>query len=190
MGKQFFFGLLLGTALLFQQCAPDIEKINALTREVKLPTISDKNIEIIYNDSSKLKLILKAPVLHMYLESDPEYYEAPEGMEVVFYDNFENPESKVTCRYAIYYNDKQLWEGRDSVQAVNLQKGDTLQTEQLFWNQKTSLIYSEKFTRIATVDGVFYGETGFESNQNFSRWKLFGSTGNVNVNEQPDDEQN
>lgn len=177
-------GWFLSCILFFAGCAPDIEKINALTKEVKLPTISDKDIEIIYNDSTKLKLILKAPLLNMYLDVEPEHYEAPYGMEVVFYDNNEKPESKVTCKYAIYYKDKQLWEGRDSVEAVNLQKGDTLQTDQLFWNQGTGIIYSEKFTRIATVDGVFYGEAGFESNQNFSRWKLFGSSGNVNVNEQ------
>lgn len=174
--------LILGI-LLTTGCTPDIEKINALTREVKLPTISDRDIEIIYNDSTKLKLILKAPLLNMYLGEEPEYYEAPQGMEVVFYDKDERPESKVTCKYAIYFKDKQLWEGRDSVEAVNVQKGDTLQTEQLFWNQGTGIIYSEKFTRIATIDGVFYGEAGFESNQNFSRWKLFGSSGNVNVND-------
>jgi LPS export ABC transporter protein LptC len=186
-----FFGLvslyfILGMSLPFlNSCKNDIEQINAINSELNLPNQSGENIEVQYTDSARLQLIFKAPSMKRFLhkEGGP-YYEFPKGIHVVFYDSKEMPESEVTANYAIYYEEKQLWEARDSVVAVNLKSFEQLHTEQLYWDMNKKEIYSVVFTKISTADGVFYGDKGFESNQDFSKYKLKGSGGTVNVKDE------
>jgi LPS export ABC transporter protein LptC len=182
-----FFSLALGFGLI--SCKNDIETINALTNEVDLPDVSGFNIEISYTDSGILKGKILAPEAYDYSRKEDPYTEFPKGMKVVFYDKNGNPESYIQANYAILYKKKQLWEGRNQVLAENPAKGEKLETEQIFWDQKEKLIYSEKFSTITNKDGVFYGENGFEAKENLSKWWMKGYKGKVNLSDEPVEEE-
>ena len=166
----------------FVSCKNDIETINALNNEIKLPDQSGFNIEITYTDSGKIQGKIHAPEVNKYDRGEEPYVEFPKGMKVIFYDSLERPTSYIKANYAIYYEKKQLWEARNQVVAENLVNHDKLETEQMFWDQKEEKIYSEKFTRLTNSDGISYGEGGFESRQDMSKWRLKGSSGTLNVN--------
>jgi LPS export ABC transporter protein LptC len=172
--------LIMGAAFLFS-CKNDIETINALNSELKLPDQSGFNIEISYTDSGRLQGKIQAPELNKFSRVEEPYTEFPKGLKVIFYDSLERPKSSIQANYAIFYEKKQLWEARSQVIAENPSEGKKLETEQMFWDQKAERIYSEKFTRLTNADGVFYGEGGFESRQDLSKWKLKGYSGEVNV---------
>jgi LPS export ABC transporter protein LptC len=112
------------------------------------------------------------------------YYEFPEGIDVLFYDKSEKPQSRVTAKYAIYHDKTQIWDVRDDVVAKNITSGEQLNTEELFWDMVKKQIYSNVFTKITNADGVYFGEKGFESNQDFTNYKLIGSRGSVNVRDE------
>ena len=171
--------ILMGS---FVSCKNDIETINALNNEIKLPDQSGFNIEITYTDSGKVQGKINAPEVNKYDRGEEPYVEFPKGMKVMFYDSLERPTSIIKANYAIYYEKKQLWEARNQVVAENLVNHDKLETEQMFWDQKEERIYSEKFTRLTNSDGISYGEGGFESRQDMSKWRLKGSSGTLNVN--------
>jgi LPS export ABC transporter protein LptC len=171
--------IIMGT---FVSCKNDIETINALNNEIKLPDQSGFNIEITYTDSGKIQGKIYAPEVNKYDRGEEPYVEFPKGMKVMFYDSLERPTSYIKANYAIYYEKKQLWEARNQVVAENLVNHDKLETEQMFWDQKEEKIYSEKFTRLTNSDGISYGEGGFESRQDMSKWRLKGSSGTLNVN--------
>jgi LPS export ABC transporter protein LptC len=166
----------------FVSCKNDIETINALNNEIKLPDQSGFNIEITYTDSGKIQGKIYAPEVNKYDRGEEPYVEFPKGMKVMFYDSLERPTSYIKANYAIYYEKKQLWEARNQVVSENLVNHDKLETEQMFWDQKEEKIYSEKFTRLTNSDGISYGEGGFESRQDMSKWRLKGSSGTLNVN--------
>jgi LPS export ABC transporter protein LptC len=166
----------------FVSCKNDIETINALNNEIKLPDQSGFNIEITYTDSGKIQGKIYAPEVNKFDRGEEPYVEFPKGMKVMFYDSLERPTSYIKANYAIFYEKKQLWEARNQVVAENLVNHDKLETEQMFWNQKEEKIYSEKFTRLTNSDGISYGEGGFESRQDMSKWRLKGSSGTLNVN--------
>ena len=73
----------------------------------------------------------------------------------------------LTANYAIYYENRKLWEAKGDVVVVK-SDGKTLYTQQLFWNAKTQRIYSNVDTKIVQNEGgnVFQGE-GFESDEAF-----------------------
>lgn len=48
---------------------------------------------------------------------------------------------------------------------------------------KAERIYSDKFVRITTEDEILYGE-GFESNQEFTNWKIIKPTGSIKIKDE------
>ena len=177
---------MMAAAGLFYSCKNDIETINALSNELNLPNQSGKNFEVQYTDSGRLQVIFKAPLVERYLNDKDKgpYYEFRKGIEIQFFDKKETLESIVTARYGIYYEDKNLGIARDSVVCRNIKTGEQLNTEELYWNRENETIYSNVFTKITNEDGVYFGEKGFEADQNFDNYKLIGSSGTVRVRDE------
>jgi len=178
--------LVLTISLLLISCSNDLEMINTLIEDANHPIQTGRNIEVQYTDSMRLQLIFKAPRMKKFLTNEEEgaYYEFEEGIEVFFFDNEEILESTFKAGYANYYEKKNLWKANDSVVARNVQTNEQLTTEELFWDQENKRIYSHVFTKITNEDGVFYGEKGFESDQNLNNYKLIGSSGSVEVEDE------
>ncbi len=169
-------------------CTNDIETINALTNEVVLPDVSGFDLEITYTDSGRLKGKIITPEANDYSSNSEPYTEFPKGIKVIFYNSAGYPESYIQANYAILHKNEQLWEARGQVVAENQAKGDKLETEQIFWDQKTKRIYTQKYSTITNKDGVFYGENGFEALEDLSRWWMRGYKGKVNVPDNPPEE--
>ena len=176
-----------GVSLLLSSCENDIEKIHSITSQIEHPELSAENAIILYSDSGKVEMKLTANRIAQFSKAERPYIEFPDGIYVEFYDDSLNIESQMRSNYAIYYMDDKRWEARGDVEAINKIKGEKLNTEELFWDENKRTIYSNSFSRIETADGTFYGENGFESNQRFSKWRLKGSRGTVNLKENPND---
>ena len=173
--------LLLVFSLYFISCENEIEKINSLAGTSIFPEVSGKNVEIIQSDSGKVRVRILAPELYKYDQVEQPYIEFPRGMKAYFYDDSLKIESVIEAGYVKYFEKERLWEAKNNVEARNLKKGEQLNTEHLFWNEQKKTIYSNTNSRIVTEDGTFYGEKGFDANQDLSKWKLKSSKGTVNV---------
>ena len=66
-----------------------------------------------------------------------------------------------------------------NVELVN-HKQEKLNTEQLIWDEKSNLIFTEKTVRITTKEEVIFGE-GFESTPDFSSYKITNVRGSINI---------
>ena len=166
-------------------CKNDIEVVNALTNELTLPDQSGKNVEFQLTDSGKLKMIFKAPLAERYETKEEEpFKEFPKGIEVMFFNDQEVLESVIIAGYAKQWEEQMLWRATDSVVARNILTGERLDTEELFWDEKNKKIYSNVFTKITNEDGTFYGEKGFEADQDLENYKLIGSSGTVKVEDE------
>jgi len=164
-------------------CEKNIEVIKSLGNIKELPEVSAQDFETIFSDSAKVKAKAVAKVMNLYNTPEKQYYEFPKGILVYQYDSLMEIEATIKADFTIYYNNKKIWEARNDVVAKNLKKNEQLYTEELFWDQNKGIIYSTKFTKIINSDGVFYGDGGFESNQDFTKWHLIGVKGTVNVKE-------
>ena len=87
----------------------------------------------------------------------------------------------LTANYAIYYENRELWEAKGNV-VVEKSDGKTLYTQQLFWNARTKKIYSNVDSKIVQNNGrdVFIGE-GFESDEEFKDWRFRRMKGRMEV---------
>ena len=176
----YIFLIFLFGGLLSSSCKKDFDKVSISLEDTIIPDISMDSALIKFTDSAKLKIQVTAPVIDYYSSIEKPYTEFPKGLEVLFYDRYQKVNSSIRANYAINYEKKELWKAKGDVVAVN-DKGDKLNTEEMFWNQKDEMIYSDKFSKITTEDGTYYGKEGFEADQNLEHWVLKGSSGLVNV---------
>lgn len=183
--------LLCGIAILliFFSCKNDIETINALTNEIELPDQTGYDVEIAYTDSGLLKGKIFAPEVNVYARKEEPYIEFPQGIRVIFYTLGGIANASVQSKYAIYFQKEKLWEARYQVVAENPGEGKKLETEQLFWDEKTEQIYSDKYSKITNPDGVSMGENGFEAKQDLTWYKLKRTTSTINLKEDLTEEE-
>jgi LPS export ABC transporter protein LptC len=172
--------------LLLSGCEKNIEVIKSLGNIKVLPAVSAQDMEVLYSDSAKIKMKVTAKLMNMYNIPEKQYKEFPKGILVYQYDSVMQVEATIKADYAIIYDNKKVWEARNDVVAKNLKKNEQLFTEELFWDQTKGIIYSTKFTKIINSDGVFYGDGGFQANQDLSKWHLIGVKGKVNIKENGD----
>jgi len=154
------------------------EKIDILT----LPSQTARDFITTYTDSGKMELVFSAPLMERYEKTEDPYSEFKSGIKVEFHDGNIQPVASVTSRYAIYHENKKLWELQDSVVAINENK-EKLETELLFWDQKKNIIYTDRFVKITTEDQIIQGY-GLESDPRLSKRRIKNLSATIYINEE------
>ena len=171
---------LLACSIMLFSCENDIKTINSISDIKNFPSQSAKNIEILYSDSAIVKIKIIASEMSRYTNTDEPYIEFSKGIEAIFYSTDKNVESRMTANYAIFYENKDIWEAREDVVVVN-KKSEYINTEQLIWDRKKAIFYSDKFVKITSNDEIIYGE-GFDADQNFVNYTIHKTRGVINLN--------
>jgi LPS export ABC transporter protein LptC len=166
--------------LLLSSCVNDIEEVKRMGSDVRVPVSSTRNVEMIYSDSSRLRAKVNAPQRDTYI-GDNGFVEFTKGLKIEFYDTKSVLESKMSANYGISYTKTEIMEAKGNV-VLKSEKGDKLETEHLIWDQKADRIYSNVFSRITSPERVIYGD-GFESNQDFSKYRILKVKGIISLNE-------
>lgn len=163
-------------------CKNDLKEIVAMDfSSDTIPDVSAKNIDFTFSDSAKVQVRLTGPVMHAY-EGEDSYMVFPEGFKVEFYDSVMNVTSTITGMYGVHYREKRYMEARKNVVVTNYETGEQLNTEELIWDQVKEIIYSNKFVKITSEDGVIFGD-GLEAEQDFSKRRIINPSGEIEVNE-------
>ena len=169
--------LIISIMALFFSCSSDMQRIKTITSIIGLPSQSAKNIEIVHTDSAKITMIVNAVQLDKYDKVDIPYTEFPKGLQVDFYNEFEEIDSKLKANYAKRIDETSIWEAQYDVVAIN-NEGTILNTELLFWDENKEIIYTDKFVKVTEGESILYGN-GFESNQDFTVWRILNPTGQI-----------
>jgi LPS export ABC transporter protein LptC len=159
-------------------CETDIEKVQMITSEKNLPVESAKNMEVLYSDSAKVKVKIMAGEVNRFAGASP-YTEMKKGVKLEFFDDSLKVTSQLTANNAVSKEQEQIMEAKNNVVVIN-EKGEKLETEHLVWDEKKEKIYTDVFARITTDDEIIYGN-GFESNQEFTRYRILQPKGIITI---------
>ena len=165
--------LLAGIILIFS-CENDLEKIKAITSLEEFPDAAGQKYEILYSDSLRVQVRIIAPEILRYARAEDPYTDFPKGMTAYFYDDSIKIMSIIKAKDVIYMDNDRLWEAKNDVEARNLENGNQINTEHMFWDEAKQEIYSHTHSRIVNEDGTFYGENGFVAKQDLSWYRLIG----------------
>ena len=166
--------LIMGSAILLFSCKskPDmvVESLDSIKTE------ESENLSIVMSENGRKSYFFKTPLLEGYTLGRDPYREFRKGIAITTYqdDSMTTVNAVLVANYAIYYENRKLWEAKGNVRIVK-HDGTKVFTQQLFWNSTTKRIYSNVDTKIVTADDTHYTE-GFESDEdlvelNFRHWK-------------------
>ena len=160
----------LASMLLFS-CANDMEVVNKIIDPEEEPDVIRYNVEMLYSDSARLQMKMTAPLMKIYESAKEAREECPKGLHVRFYEKTGEFKAELTANWAKHDVTKDLYEAQGNVIVTNAE-GRKLETEQLFYNPKKGIVYSEKYTKITEPNGNMATGKSFSSNQDFSNPKL------------------
>lgn len=175
--------LLGGCAALLVSC--DSKTSVANDNGVRnMMTQQSEDLTVILSRNGNLTYRFTTPLLERYEYALEPYTEFRKGIHIETYnDSTHQVESSLTANYAILLEKQQLWEAKGNVRGHNA-GGNQLETEQLFWNQKSKLVYSNVDSKITQNTDVVYGD-GFESDERFEEFVVRNPKGKVTVETAP-----
>lgn len=183
MSKRKIFTLI--NAALFSgcfflcSCENDADVVNNINKK-KTGVEEARKIIITYTLAGKTKSILTAPLM-LNVEDAVPYVEFPNTLHADFYNEDGEVESVLTTKYARYKQNQSIVFLKDSVKVINIKNGDTLYTNELYWDRsrKGMEFYTNKPVKIRTKTNIINGEGGMESAQDFKNWHIIRSKNSV-----------
>ena len=96
-------------------------------------------------ENGRKSYVFTAPLVEGYSLAKEPYQEFRKGVDIVTYqkDSIGAVDATLTANYAIHYGNRKLWEAKGNV-VVKKSNGQELYTQQLFWNEKTRRIWSNR----------------------------------------------
>lgn len=182
------FLLLLPLALLIfgslTSCVNDPAEVAAFQEKLRTDVETADGVRILYSDSARIRLIITAPTMLNYVAAGNQQQEFPDGLHVTFLDELQDTSSTLIANWGVYQRKDNRIIVRDSVvwESTDLQQ---LETEELIYDDKQELIYTNKFVVLRQPDYVIYGY-GLEADKNFENAKVLQVDGRVPV-ERPED---
>ncbi|TCZ67897.1 LPS export ABC transporter periplasmic protein LptC [Flaviaesturariibacter aridisoli] len=158
-----------------QNSDSDIRRFSGKVEQVE----EAREVRSLFSQTGRLKAILKAPLMLRHL-GDSVVIEFPRTMHVDFYDSLNKIESFLDARYARYVENRALVLLRDSVRVIN-RKGDTLKTQELWWDQNARKFYTDSMVHIVQKDKRINGGKGLEAGQDMTWYLIKQPVGTVLV---------
>ncbi len=165
---------LLGSAILLFSCqasAPQTEEPAESQNAENMMTEYSENLSIVMSENGLKSYHFETPLMEGYTLARDPYREFRKGIKITMFeeDSTSNDAATLTANYAIFYENRKLWEAKGDVVVIQT-NGRRLYTQQLFWNQSTHRIYSNVDSRIVDGDEMTDCE-GFESDEEMTQWK-------------------
>lgn len=181
--------LVLLLTFLLASChrARKLSVTEAVTDRASMPVLTSKQVTTLISDSGITRYRITTPAWQIYDKAEPSYWEFPEGVYLEKFDSTLHVEASLQSDYARYHEDRDLWELRGHVHALNL-KGEEFDTPLLYWDKKSETVYSDSTISIKKAKSIIYG-VGFESNQQMTNYTIQHPTGMIPLDEDKDSDQ-
>lgn len=178
MIKNFLLFVFLLSAFL--ACENDIAEVQKYISKDLVAVETAKEVEMLYSDSAIVKVRVKSPTMVRHLDRNEPRQEFPDGISMEFLSPNHRTTSRMTAKYAIRYEKDDKVIMRDSVVWLS-EKKETLETEELIWEEGKDKVYTKKFVVIRKAEEIIYGH-GFESNKEFTEWRINAIQGRKKIN--------
>ena len=143
------------------------------------PTMKMANINTMMTDSGKLILRLRAPDQLQFKNGNKSW---PSGLILEYYSTPKRPAFTFRSNLADFNAKGNLYKGEGNVIVKNLETGDQLNTELLFWSPGEEKFYTDNFVTIISEGEVHTGK-GLSANQDFSSYKILEPAGTIQIEE-------
>jgi LPS export ABC transporter protein LptC len=169
-----------GMLCMMHACTPKIQKVRGKVDASAINAENADSVTLHYSNNGSVRARLIAKKFEHATSAKPPYVAMSNGMRVEFFGADAQPTSILTAKRGRFYETSSDVLVQDSVVIVNASKGQILETEELIWNEKRQIFFTEKYVTIKTPTQVIYGE-GMEANQDFTYYKILQPRGVIAV---------
>ena len=174
--------ILYGIAMLFS-CTNNTQKVRDFLADKNLPVGTAKDAYHVYKDSGRItSKLITAVMLDFSNRTAHPYSEFPDGIKIVNFEKNGMDSITITGDYALSYSKTSISEITGNVVVVNHTEKSRLETEQLFWDEKTKYFVSEKAFKLTKESDTIFG-IGFESKDDLSKHLAKKTTGKLETSE-------
>ena len=170
-----FFILIV--CMILAACENDVGQVDDLLEE-KTAVEEGFNIQSYLSQEATMKAKLSAPYMLRYV-TDSAFIEFPKTLHVDFYDTTGRIESILDAHYAKYREFERKVYLRDSVVVINKMKGDTLKTNELWWDQEKQEFFTDKYVEVRQPDKVIFARDGLRAKQDLSEYWFYSANGTI-----------
>ena len=155
---------------MFFSCTNNSNEVRNLFLIKNQPVAIAIEMNHIYKDSGRVTSRLITPVLEDFSNRvEHPYNKFPNGIILVSYSNDGNDSITIKGDFCLTYTKTLISELKGNVEIFNHTDKSKLITEQLFWDQNTDYLFSEKKFTLTSPDNVING-IGFESKKDLSKF--------------------
>jgi LPS export ABC transporter protein LptC len=156
---------VLVTALtVFMACESNFKEVQKINFSEFVPSGEADKINLKYTDSGRITAILISPKMREFASVDFPFTEFPKGIDVTLYDTKEK-KTFIKSDYATSYKLTNIIDLKGHVK-ITSQDGQTLETEQLYFDQKNEWFFTEKRFKFTDSKGVSNGQ-GIDFSKDF-----------------------
>ncbi len=178
--KKYLLFFVLCSVICLLSCSSDDKKDkDQISKKDALIEVA-KEVQLLYSDSAVVRIKVTGPKLLSHVDKETPYDEFTEGIKMDFYDALQQPSSILTGKYALRYPLKNQVIIRDSCVWQSIGSQEKLEAFELIWDENLQKVYSNKLVIITTPTEKIWGY-GFETNQDFTRWKINKPQGRLAV---------
>ena len=164
--------------IVFSSCSKNT--IKKIEENYDGPLIEIKNLNTFFTDSAQVRFQLKSELYQVFDEGEEIY---PEGLFMDIYSrNSDSITATFEANHVIKFENENYYKATGNVVLFNIETGDELRTEELYWYPNDEKFLTEKFVTIKTGDEIHSGE-GMESNQDFSSYEIIKPSGIIDIDE-------
>jgi LPS export ABC transporter protein LptC len=156
--------VLLGLAVA--SCESNFKEVQKMGLSEFTPSGDADSINLKYTDSGRITANLISPKMLDYATVAYPFTEFPKGMHLTLFDK-NGKQTYIDAKYAISHKTTNIIDLQGNVKISN-QKGELLETEQLYYDQKNEWFFTEKKFKFTSPKGVSYGE-GIDFSKDFKK---------------------
>lgn len=172
-GSKFFY---FYAALIIVACSNNVEHMApAIDEKDSVATMISYGVNTLISDSGLMKYRIVTERWEVNERTNPPKWSFLKGLLLQQYDKSFHTACIISADTAWYYNEKQLWELHGRV-VVRNSEGLLFNSEELFWDQSSHELYSNKFSRLYTPERQIEGAY-FRSNEQMTKYIVSNSKG-------------
>lgn len=164
-----------------------MDTIERVTYDAKAPDEVTANLELLYTDSGYAQVRIRAALAETYTRPE-KITKLKDGLEVEFY----SVDGAVVSTLSALYGEVNFKTGlifvKDSVVLHNIGRNQTMETEELFYNQRDSSIYTDRNVILRRNGKIGRGD-GIRTTQSFNYYKVINPVGEAAFSEADEDSE-
>lgn len=138
-------------------------------------TMTTWGVNTLISDSGVMRYRIVTEKWEVNTVRNPSRWIFEKGLFLEQFDQTFHVEAYIQCDTAYYYDQRKLWELKGRVRIRN-KEGLRFSSEELYWDQQSQEMYSNRFSHIITPEREMQG-TYFRSDEHMRRYTVSNSKG-------------